>query len=119
MQRADTALSRFSPIDEFGFHAKLGQSAGLALVLFASPDCGACRQVERRLLQAADPKIALFKVDVQQSTALARQYEVFHLPALFLFRDGHYHARLDCEVTPERLGQAIAAALARPAEEEP
>lgn len=107
------------PIDEFNFHARLTQAKGPALVLFSGPDCGSCRQVERRLPAAAGPGMTLFKVDVQKSTALARQYEVFHLPALFLFRDGHYHARLECEVTPERLGRAIEAALARPAEEEP
>ncbi|NWG86077.1 MAG: thioredoxin family protein [Hydrogenophilaceae bacterium] len=108
-----------TPIDEFGFHAKLRQTAGNALVLFSGPDCGNCRQAERRLPAAAGPGIALFKVDVQKSTALARQYEVFHLPTLFLFRDGHYHAKLECEVTPDKLRQAIESALARPPEEEP
>jgi hypothetical protein len=58
-------------------------------------------------------------VDVQQSPALARALEVFHLPALFLYRDGHYHARLECEITPERLRTTIAAALTAPPEEEP
>lgn len=107
------------PIDEFHFHARLRQTPGAALVLFSSPDCGSCRQVERRLPAAVGPDIALYKVDVQKSTALARQYEVFHLPALFLFRDGHYHAKLECEVTPEKLERAIEAALAGPAQEEP
>jgi thioredoxin-like negative regulator of GroEL len=106
-------------LDEFTLHRRLAQTPGTALVLFTSPSCGACRTVERLLATAAPQGATLFKVDVQHAQALARAYDVFHLPALFLFHDGHYHARLDCEVTPAGLQGAIAAALARPAEEEP
>lgn len=106
-------------LDEFNFHAGVAHSAGTVLVLFSSPDCGACRGVERRLPGLVDPDVALFRVDVQQSIALARQYEVFHLPALFLFKDGQYHAKVECEMTVDALRGAIASALARPPEEEP
>lgn len=108
----------FHPLDEFTYHHRLDRQPGTALVLFSSPTCGTCRQVER-LLPAAAGEVALFRVDVQQSPGLARAHEVFHLPTLFLYRDGHYHARLDCEVTPASLRRSMAEALARPAEEEP
>lgn len=104
---------------EFDFHTSLASSKGTALVLFSSPDCGTCRNVERRLPGLVDSEIALFYVNVQQSTALARQYEVFHLPALFLFKDGQYHAKLECVMTVDALRDAISSALARPPEEEP
>lgn len=106
-------------LDEFTLHRRLVQTPGIALVLFTSPSCGACCTAERLLPMAAPADVRLYKVDVQQAQALARAYEVFHLPALFLFRDGHYHARLDCEVSPAALRQAISTALSRPAEEEP
>lgn len=106
-------------VDEFNLHARLAQSGGVGLVLFVSPTCGACRRVERLLPQAAPPNVRLYRADVQQAQALARAYEVFHLPALFLFRDGRYHARLECAVTPQALRAAIERALAAPAEEEP
>ncbi len=106
-------------LDEFSYHRRLAATPGPALVLLTSPDCGGCRIVEARLPAAAPAHAALFRVDVQQSPALARALEVFHLPALFLYSDGHYHARLECEITPERLRAAIAAALAAPPEEEP
>jgi thioredoxin-like negative regulator of GroEL len=112
----DTAA--YQPLDEFSYHRRLARQAGPALVLFSSPGCGTCRQVER-LLPAAAGELPLFRVDVQKSAGLARQHEVFHLPALFLYRDGHYHARLDCQVTPAVLRQRVAEALAGPAEEEP
>lgn len=91
----------------------------MALVLFTSPTCGTCRRVERLLPTAAPATARLFKVDVQRAQGLARAYDVFHLPALFLFRDGHYHARLNCEVTPDALRRSMDEALARLAEEEP
>lgn len=106
-------------LDEFNLHRRLAERAGPALVLFTSPTCGACRTVERLLPGAAPPGLALYKVDVQQSQALARAYEVFHLPALFLFCDGQFHARLDTRVTPTELVRAVDAALAAPAQEEP
>lgn len=106
-------------LDEFTLHRRLAATPGPALVLFTSPACGACRQVERLLPAAAPAHARLFKVNVAQAQALARAYEVFHLPALFLFRDGHFHARLDCEVSRAALARAMDRALDAPAEEEP
>ncbi len=106
-------------LDEFDYHRRLAHTRGVALVLFSSPQCGTCRVVERRLADSAPAGITLFRVDVQRATALARAFEVFHLPTLLLYRDGAYHARLDCEVTPAALDAAIAHALALPPQEEP
>lgn len=108
------------PLTEFDYHHTLARTPGASLVLFSSPDCGSCRRVERLLPAAAGDTIrACYKVDVQQATALARQYDLFHLPALFLYKDGHFHAVLQSEITPSRLQQAIRAALAGPPQEEP
>lgn len=108
------------PLTEFNFHATLAHTSGASLVLFGSPECGACRKVEKLLPAAADGSAAaLFKVDVQQATALARAFDIFHLPTLLLYRDGYFHALMNCEITPAALPGAIEAALAKPAEEEP
>lgn len=106
-------------LDEASYHPRLGATIGPALVLFSSPACGTCRVVESRLPQAVPAGTALFKVDVQQATALARAFEIFHLPTLFLYLDGQFHARLDCEVTAPALAAALDQALAQPAQEEP
>jgi thioredoxin-like negative regulator of GroEL len=107
------------PLDESTYHRQLMQTRGPALVLFSSQACGTCRQVERVLPASAPAGAALFKVDVQIAAALARAFEVFHLPTLLLYLDGHYHARLNCEVTPTALQVAIEHAINQPAEEEP
>lgn len=107
------------PLDEACYHRRLAATPGTALVLFSSPACGTCRMVERRLPGAMPSGAVLFKVDVQQATALARAFEIFHLPELFLYRQGHFHARLRCEISPSALAAAIDRALELPAEEEP
>jgi thioredoxin 1 len=106
-------------LDESTYYRQLAQTRALALVLFTSPACGTCRVVERHLPASAPPDAQLFKVDVQIASALARAFEVFHLPTLLLYVDGIYHARLNCEVTPAALRSAIDHAVQQPAEEEP
>lgn len=111
---------QLQPLTEFDYHHTLARTPGASLVLFSSPDCGGCRTLERLLPAAVGDAVrACFKVDVQQATALARQYDLFHLPMLFLYKDGHFHAVLRSEITPTRLQDAIRAALANPPEEEP
>ncbi len=106
-------------LDEATFYRQLSRTPGLALVLFSGASCGTCRVVEQRLPLCAPPEASLFKVDVQVAAALARAFEVFHLPTLLLYVEGRYHARLNCEVTPDKLRAAIEHALRQPAEEEP
>ncbi|MDO9226268.1 MAG: thioredoxin family protein [Pseudomonadota bacterium] len=106
-------------LDESRYHPRLLEAGGIAVVLFSSPACGTCRVVEKRLPTALPEGTHLFKVDVQRATGLARAFEIFHLPTLLLYRDGHFHARLESEISAPALRAAMARALARPAEEEP
>jgi thioredoxin-like negative regulator of GroEL len=113
-------MSKLELLTEFDFYRRLATSPGASLVLFSAPACGACRQAEAMLPQALAGAVArLYKVDAQQSQALAREYEVFHLPALFLFVDGHYHAPVHGPLSPAKLRQAVLDALRSPPEEAP
>lgn len=110
----------FQELSEFDFHPRLAASPGVALVMFSGPDCGACRRLEKNLPDWLDGHVGhLYKVDVQKSTALAHAYEVFHLPGLFVFVDGRYHAPLSAEAVPSALQSALGRLLALPAHEEP
>jgi thioredoxin 1 len=118
-QNSAMPIRTLRPLDESSYHSSLALTPGPALVLFSSPSCGTCRVVAQRLPISAPDPVQLFVVDVQVAAALARAFDVFHLPTLLLYLDGRYHARLDCEVTPTRLPAAIQHALQQPAEEEP
>ena len=95
------------PLDEGDFYATLSGTPGVSIVFFTKPACGSCRVWEALLMQLRQqrPDLNIFRVDAEQNTALAREYDLFHLPALFVFRDGEFHAGLQSEA---RLAPLIA-----------
>jgi thioredoxin-like negative regulator of GroEL len=108
-------------LDQFNFHATLAEVPGPALVFFSAAACASCRHWKRLLdsftAEAGAPPV--FEIDAGLDQALAREFELFHLPALFLYVDGEYHRPIDCEARLPVLRAAIAEALALPAEEAP
>ena len=110
----------FSELTEFDFHPRLAESSGVAVVMFTGPHCGACKRLEKLLPDWLKGRVNhLYKVDAQCSTALARAYEVFHLPSLFVFVDGRYHAPLQAVAAPIPMQAALDSLLAESAHEEP
>lgn len=108
-------------LSQFDFHHTLAQAEGVSLVYFTAPGCGACRQL-KHILESYPQEFALlnvFEVDAQQDMALTREFEVFHLPAMFLYKDCHFHAPIHAEPHPASLIAAIEAALAQPPQEAP
>lgn len=107
-------------LGEGDFHARLTSAAGVAAVLFTAPHCGACR-VWKRLLPEALAGIAdaLYEVDVSEATGVARYYGIYHLPAIYLYRDGHFHAELQCEAKAGVVQETASSLLAGEAGEEP
>jgi thioredoxin-like negative regulator of GroEL len=89
--------------------------------MFTSQDCGSCRHLHRVMLSVARerPEWRLFEVDAQRDAALTREFDVFHLPTLFLFHNGEFHCELHAEGRPAAIVEATLAALGRPPEEAP
>ena len=117
---ADRGL-QFETLRAGDFHQRLASSNGLAVVMFSGPACGTCRSVASRLPEvAARAGISeLFLVDVETCTAIAREFEIFHLPTLLLYKDGEFHAQIQSAVTTQAFSAAIDQALAHPAQEAP
>ncbi len=115
------AMTRIASLDDLNFHHTLAETPGAALVVFTAPNCGACRSFKQAMeifLQEYQP-LPVFEVDAVHNGGLVNALDVFHLPALFLYVDGHYHHELKCEALPVRIHHAIQTALSLPAEEEP
>ena len=111
---------KFTELNESDFHAQVSSSADVTLVMFSGPDCGACKRLEKYLPEWLSGHVNhFFKIDAQRSTALVRAFEVFHLPSLFVFVNGHYHAPLQAEAAPAPLIDALRLLLSEPAHEEP
>jgi thioredoxin-like negative regulator of GroEL len=116
------ALNRagFSRLAEGEYHRRLADAPGIAVVLFSAPHCGACRAWKRLLPDAlAGLAQALYEVDVSEATGVARYFGIFHLPAVYLYRDGRFHAELQCEARREAIHEAALRLLAAPAQDEP
>jgi thioredoxin 1 len=110
----------WQPLAGPDLHRFIDALPGRVLLMFGSRACGSCRAARARVPSLADGHVdALVYVDAEVQTALVREYEVFHLPALFLFRAGRYHAPLHAPLAAGEFGRAIDTALAGPAHEAP
>ncbi|MDH5445355.1 MAG: thioredoxin family protein [Gammaproteobacteria bacterium] len=103
------------------FYDILHSGKGVSLVIFTSQGCASCRAWKAVLMDYLNinPSLIIYEVDAHESMALANEYEIFHLPALFLFSDGEFHSELNCEANTEQIHQAIRRALQAPAQEAP
>lgn len=114
-------MAAVSPLEQFEFHQTLESTPGIALVFFSSKECLSCRYWEQLLERFCHkhPDIQVFKIDAGLDQALTEEFDVFHLPSLFLYRDGRFHSPLQAEARLEALETAITEALESPAQEMP
>ncbi|WP_019589066.1 MULTISPECIES: co-chaperone YbbN [unclassified Thioalkalivibrio] len=108
-------------LDAGGFHHRLQEVDGAAVVMFTRPGCSACHAMgdALRRWRAEGDAPELFRVDAEIDTALVREFEVFHLPALFVFLDGEYHGPLQAPPRVPLLRAALEERLRQPPEEAP
>jgi len=114
-------MSAIKALTQFDFYPRIEQTKGLSLIYFTAHFCSSCQHLSQLLSQLAEKQkdVSVFQVDAQQDQALVAEYEVFHLPAIFLFNNGQYHAQLHCEARIPSILEAINKASALPAEEAP
>ena len=108
-------------LNDHEFYSTLAETIGPSIVFFTKPGCSSCRLWERLLAELLHQRdnLRVYQVDAEQNMALSHEYELFHLPALFLFVDGEFHCELQSEARLTQLQIALEAALAAPAEEAP
>ena len=115
------SMTSIAHLTDLNFHHVLAETSGAALVFFTAPNCGACRSLKTALRKWLHdyPPLPVFEVDAVHNGGLVNALDIFHLPALFLYVDGHYHCELQSEALPARIHIAIQTALQLPAEDEP
>ncbi len=114
-------MTAVNALEQFEFHQTLESTAGNAIVFFSSKECMSCRYWDKVLEQFGKqrPDILIFKIDAGLDQALTEEFDVFHLPSLFLYHNGKYHSALQSEANIEALENSIKQSLASPAEEMP
>lgn len=114
------ALRAFLPLSEGGFHARLMTHSGVAAVLFSAPRCGTCRAWKRLLPDAlSDVVETFFEVDVSEATGVARYFDIFHLPTIYIYCDGRFHAQLQCPACRKTIRETTLRLLEASAQDEP
>ena len=78
------------PLTDSQFESSVLNSKGLVLVDFWAEWCGPCRQLGP-ILEAIDNNmkdITIYKMNVDDSPAVAGQYGLRSIPTMLLFKDG-------------------------------
>jgi thioredoxin 1 len=72
------------------FEEKVLKNAGLVLVDFYADWCGPCKMMSPIVDSAAQEvsNLTVYKVNVDEETALAARYKVMSIPTLILFKNG-------------------------------
>lgn len=108
-----------SELTDFDADQRLLAMSGVSLVIFTSVGCSSCRNA-REVLPGFELAVArLCWIDAGNNGGLVERYQVFHLPALFVVRDGEFFGALHTRLTAAALNAAVAQALGRIAEELP
>lgn len=114
-------MSALESLEQFEFHQTLDAVTGVGIIFFSSQECQSCRYWEQLLGQFIEkhPDIKVFRIDAALDQALTEEFDVFHLPSLFVYNNGKYHAAIHSEARLESLEVAINKLLESPAEEMP
>ncbi|WP_282343046.1 thioredoxin family protein [Pseudomonas sp. PS02288] len=116
---AEDSIRTQLELTDFDADHRLLDLSGVSLLVFTSIGCASCRWARRELPGMALPVERLCWVDAGNNGGLLERYGVFHLPALFVIRDGQFFGALQARLERASLVSALDAALAGPAEELP
>ena len=95
-------------MDEFNNEVK--NASGVAVIDFFATWCGPCKMLAPVFQEAANElptNVKFFKVDIDQSLDLARQYNVSSVPTVMIFRDGDLVETLVGFMPKEKLVDSI------------
>ena len=108
-----------SELTDFDADQRLLAMSGVSLVIFTSVGCASCRFARAQLPKLDLAVDRLCWIDAGNNGGLVERYQVFHLPSLFVVRDGEFFGALQSRLTTTELNDAVAEALTRTAEELP
>ena len=106
-------------LTDFDADQRLLAMCGVSLVVFTSVGCASCRFAREQLPRLALDVDRVCWIDAGDNGGVVERYQVFHLPALFVVRDGEFFGALKTRLTGTELNVAVGQALTRTVEELP
>ena len=106
-------------LTDFDADQRLLAMSGVSLVIFTSVGCASCRFAREQLPELDLAVDRLCWIDAGSNGGVVERYQVFHLPALFVVRDGEFFGVLQSRLNSTELNEAVGQALKRTAEELP
>jgi thioredoxin-like negative regulator of GroEL len=111
----------FPQLSQFDLHHRIAENPAPTIVFFSSEGCSSCRHLREILeqLRHLHPEWPVYQVDALAEMGLVREFEIFHLPAVFLFLQGIFHSEISCAASPSAIETAVGAAMLVPPREAP
>ena len=104
------------PLSPFEYYHILDARRDPSLVCFTKPNCGGCRRL-KHLLQEEPldiPNLRCFEVSVEDAYGLVEEFNIFHLPTMFLYFNGEFHREIHSRLDRPSLQAAISNGLLQP-----
>jgi hypothetical protein len=108
-----------SELTDFDVDQRLLAMSGVSLVVFTSVGCASCRWARQQLPGLDLAVDRLCWIDAGNNGGVVERYQVFHLPALFVVRDGEFYGALQSRLTRNELNEGLRQVLSRIPEELP
>ncbi|ROL71994.1 thioredoxin [Pseudomonas chlororaphis] len=106
-------------LTDFDADQRLLALSGVSLVIFTSSGCASCRWARQQLPGLKLPIDRLCWIDAGNNGGVVQRYQVFHLPALFVVRDGEFYGAVHSRLNARELSESLEQALNRTPEELP
>jgi hypothetical protein len=81
-------------LTDFDVDQQLLALPGVSLLIFTSIGCSSCRWARHHLPELPLPIDRLCWIDAEENGGAVQRYGVFHLPTLFVIRDGEFYGTL-------------------------
>jgi hypothetical protein len=106
-------------LTDFDLDQQLLALPGVSLLIFTSLGCSSCRWARHHLPEQSMPVDRLCWIDAEENGGAVQRYGVFHLPAMFVVRDGAFFGPLRTQMSAEAVTAELALALATAPDELP
>lgn len=98
-------------LTDFDIDHQLLSLPGTSLLIFTSVGCASCRYARQQLPAMVLDVERVCWIDAAENGGAVARYEVFHLPALFVVRDGQFYGALRAPLTQSGIRLALADVL--------